>query len=129
MSKKPLPPYGKELQEKLNANQIPANGVWLFLGPNAWRYAKNHYFNGKSVLVLPEDKSPNDYVWPVQKTSVLILDLHANDINVMLIKRLAWQLLAAGAQMVFLLWVWAGKLIKFYPDNYSSNCENNNVTA
>jgi hypothetical protein len=94
--KKPLPPYGKELLK-----QKPRE-IWLFLGPHAWRYAKNHRLSGRNVLILPEDKSPDDYYWPVQNVPVLVFDLHIQSANEMMLKRLAWQLLNSGAEIVHL---------------------------
>jgi len=83
--KKPLPPYGKELLKQRTPSEI-----WLFLGPGAWRYAKSCYSYGKVVLVMPEDKSPEDFNWPVQNVSLLIFDLHNNATDEIFLKKLAW---------------------------------------
>lgn len=109
--KKPLPPYGKELLKQKTPNEI-----WLFFGEHAWRYAKNHHAYGKAVLVMPEDKLPDDFYWPVQNTEILIFDLNINASEVLL-KRLAWQLLSSGAKVVRLVRLFcSASVVVFYHD-------------
>ncbi len=59
-----LPPYAKQYLE-----QRPSAGIWVAIGPGAWRFAKTRSF---PVMVLPEDHEPGDYEWPANGQPVLI---------------------------------------------------------
>ena len=97
-----LAPYGKSLLTQLSQGNKPRNGVWLFMGPRAWYYAKQHRARGQAVLLLPKYESPESLIWPVQDLPVLIFDLSYMPPHEMYIKRLAFQLLKSGAEKVYL---------------------------
>ncbi len=62
---KPLPPYGNRyLKEK------PDLGPWVYVGDEAWNYAQIHY----PGMVLPPDRSPIEFRWPVQGEIVTVIE-------------------------------------------------------
>ena len=85
-----LPPYGKQyLEEK------PSAGIWVAIGPGAWRFAKARSF---PVMVLPEDCEPGDYKWPSNGQAALIHE--RGDYNDERLHAMAMALLLAGAPSV-----------------------------
>lgn len=117
ISKRLLPPYSKELLNKLQSGNKPKNDVYLFLGTNAWQYAKSHFQNGKSVLLLPENTTPEKFIWPVSELSVLIFDLRHKNSDEVLIQQLALELLVAGAEIVrCVCYANQSPLVVFYRD-------------
>lgn len=94
------PPYGKILAEQLIKNEFPRNDVFLFLGENAWKHAKYYRFTGQTVLILPENEYPEDYIWPVTNLPILVFDMNSYRTDERFLKRLAFQLLNSGAKCV-----------------------------
>lgn len=96
-----LPPYGKALLNDLQQGKQPNNGLWLFTGPESWQRARHFYRCGKvGALVLPEQAAPEEFTWPVSNLSVLIFDSTSKGLEAVLLKRLAYELLIAGADIV-----------------------------
>lgn len=93
-------PYGKILAEQLKIGNKPRNDIFLFLGKDAWKRAKQFYFSGQTVHILPENKIPEQYIWPVYSFPVLVFDMNMEDENEAILKRLALQLLKSGASCV-----------------------------
>ncbi len=60
-----LPPFAKQFQP------VPPSGVRVCLGPGAWGKAKAHAF---PIMVLPQDKTPNEYRWPSDGGPALIFE-------------------------------------------------------
>ena len=85
-----LPPYGKQYLE-----QRPSAGIWVAIGPGAWRFAEVRTF---PVLVLPEDKEPDDFDWPSDGQPALIHE--RGDFNDERLRSMAEALLLAGAPSV-----------------------------
>ena len=85
-----LPPYGKQYLE-----QRPSAGIWVAIGPGAWRVAKTRSF---PVMVLPEDREPNDFDWPSDGQPALIHE--RGDFNDDRLRSMAEALLRAGAASV-----------------------------
>jgi hypothetical protein len=94
VNNKKLPPYGKKLKQLLAQGEKPKNCIFLFLGINAWQSAKafNHT---QTVLVLPPEKSPYSFNWPVQECAVLAFDKGGLEPDY--IEKTAHALLLAGA--------------------------------
>ena len=87
---KQLPPYGQQYLE-----QRPSAGIWVAIGPGAWRFAKVRTF---PVMVLPEDKDPEDFNWPSDGQPALIHE--RGDFNDDRLYAMAKALLLAGASSV-----------------------------
>ena len=85
-----LPPYAKQYLE-----QRPSAGIWVAIGPGAWRFAKTRSF---PVMVLPEDHEPSDYEWPSNGQPVLIHERGQFDDERLL--AMATALLLSGAPSV-----------------------------
>ena len=85
-----LPPYGKQYLE-----ERPSAGIWVAIGPGAWRFAKARSF---PVMVLPEDCEPGDYKWPSNGRPVLIHERGVYDDE--RLHAMARALLLAGAPSV-----------------------------
>ena len=85
-----LPPYGKQYLE-----QRPSAGIWVAIGPGAWRFAKVRTF---PVMVLPEDHEPSDYEWPSDGQPALIHE--RGGCNDERLQAMAKALLLAGAPSV-----------------------------
>jgi hypothetical protein len=99
-NRKPLPPYGKELQEHLQRALQPKNNVFLFLGKDPWQSAKA--FNASQVvLVLPPGKSPYEYYWPVKGCSILAIA--KGELATSYVEQAAHALLIAGAMSVHVM--------------------------
>jgi hypothetical protein len=94
----------------------------LFTGPTAWRAAENHRKQGKTVLLFPENKSPEDFYWPVQKTCVLVFDLNQQQDHEELLKQLSLQLLFCEAETVYIIRKYhSPSITKFYQDEIIKN--------
>jgi len=85
-----LPPYGKQYLE-----QRPSAGIWVAIGPGAWTFAKIRTF---PVMVLPEDKEPDDFEWPSDGQPALIHERGTYDDE--RLHSMAKALLLAGASSV-----------------------------
>ena len=85
-----LPPYARQYLE-----QRPSAGIWVAIGPGAWRFAKTRSF---PVMVLPEDHEPSDYEWPSNGQPVLIHERGQFDDE--RLQAMAKALLLAGAPSV-----------------------------
>jgi hypothetical protein len=96
--RKKLPPFGRELAEKLQS----ANPPWLVIvciGRDCWRRAK-HWQKNPTVwaLVMPASESPLGYVWQVAALYVLVdWDLGPTHNQII---QLVKVLLVAGAEQV-----------------------------
>jgi len=103
-----LPPYGKELAERMKWSNTPLF-VMLCVGLNAWQSVKrwNKSPNDIAGLILPEGESPNQYIWPVSNCFVIIeRSSGPSDENIM---SLVKALLRSGAILV-LVWSVTGVL-------------------
>lgn len=69
-----IPPYGSILRTKIANNDIPTNDVYLFVGNKSWQTAKDWQLQRPGSLVLPLNKSPFEYEWPVNGCDILICD-------------------------------------------------------
>ena len=58
-----LPPFGKQFQP------VPRSGVRVAIGPGAWDFAEKHSL---PIMVLPDNKQPNEYRWPSDGGPALI---------------------------------------------------------
>jgi hypothetical protein len=96
--RKKLPPFGKELAEKLLSDNPP----WLVIvciGRDCWRRAK-HWQKNSTVwaLVMPASESPLGFVWQVAALYVLVdWDLGPTHSQII---QLVKVLLVAGAEQV-----------------------------
>jgi len=88
---KQLPPYGQQYLE-----QRPSAGIWVAIGPGAWRFAKVRTF---PVMVLPEDKDPKDFNWPSDGQQPVLIH-ERGDFNDDRLYAMAKALILAGASSV-----------------------------
>lgn len=72
-----LAPYGKNLQ---SLNYRPFY-VFIFMGWKGWDRAKNFHSHFPETLVLPQNESPFDYIWPVKNHDIIIIDTSHNDME------------------------------------------------
>jgi hypothetical protein len=90
MSQKPLPPNGRRY---LDSSRFPC--PWVAIGPGAWDFSRLKPF---PVMVLPPDKDPFGFTWPVAGVSVLLVEWGGFDTHRLELTALA--LLDAGAELV-----------------------------
>lgn len=93
MTQRPLPPFSSRLKIRGPATR---NQIVIAIGPWAWNYAKAD--QGNRALVLPEDRDPFDFRWPVAGIEVLLLELGVFDTD--RLERVALALLCDGAACV-----------------------------
>lgn len=105
---KKLPPYSKELAERMKWGNIPLF-VMLCIGLDAWKSVKrwNKSPNDVVGLVLPDLESPNKYTWPV-KNCLVVIERSAGPSDENIID-LVKTLLRSGAHLV-LVWSITGVL-------------------
>lgn len=97
ISNKPLPPFGKALHTLLQQGYKPRNSIYLFLGKSAWEAVKR-VVKTQHALVLPPERSPFNYQWPVQHCDVLAFDTSNTPYEQ--IEKVGYALLIAGALTV-----------------------------
>ncbi len=83
---KQLPPFGKRFKTSQKS------GIRVAIGPGAWGKAKAHAF---PIMVLPQDKTPNEYRWPSDSGPVLIFE--CGEFNDDRLDSMAAALLRAGS--------------------------------
>jgi len=68
-----LPPYGRELVERLRFRNPPLHAV-VCVGLNAWNRAKSWHQSPDKIpaMVLPPDIGPNTLRWPVKNIPMVI---------------------------------------------------------
>lgn len=94
-----LPPYGREMAERLAAGRPPKNGVWLYVGAGAWdRGRPSLQYSTRGVLILPPGEAPSAFRWPVASCDVLVL--HGGGLTGSELRDLAVLLVRAGASLV-----------------------------
>ena len=94
--KKRLPPYGKQY-----IDERPALGPWVYFGAQAWRRAEALELVDAvnyPAMVLPPERQPEEYKWPVRRQDVLALETGPPDD--MRLRRLVQVLLESGAASV-----------------------------
>jgi hypothetical protein len=84
-----LPPNGRKFLDSGSCNP------WVAIGPKAWDVDRIKSF---PVMVLPDDRDPADFSWPVAGLEVLVLEV--GTYNTARLERLAQALLTAGAVSV-----------------------------
>jgi len=86
-----LPPFAKQLNPD-------AREVWLYFGSDPWRAAKCRAARKLPVLLLPPDKQPEQFRWPVAGKEVLLIQL--GDYDILRIPSFANLLFGYGASAV-----------------------------
>lgn len=86
----PLPPYGRRYLD-----ERPCCGPWIAMGSKAWDLARR---KAVPVMVLPEDKDPANFRWPVRNQAVLLFEIGSSDR--IRLERMVQVLLESGAKMV-----------------------------
>ena len=76
----------------------PRSGVRVAIGCDAWGFAERHHH---PIMVLPDDKQPNEYRWPSDGGPALVYE--RGEANNATLKELATELLLAGASSVVAL--------------------------
>jgi hypothetical protein len=95
---KRLPPYAKKICDGLKNGMKPKNDIFIFLGKYSWKKAAS-FLNIHSVASLPDGDNPANYLWWfVKGFSVLVID--TSGVGSEVIRRLAYELLKAGATVV-----------------------------
>jgi hypothetical protein len=95
---KKLAPYGRHLKEMQSSGQLPNNDVYLFIGEYSWQKGKAFNLIRPTTLILPPNKDPNHFEWPVQNTDILIFDTSNTDPEV--VEELIAILFLSGANIV-----------------------------
>jgi len=83
-------PYSREIH--------PIGEIRIYIGTDAWNAARIRNAYSADALVFPDGESPTAYRWPVHGLDVLIIQ--AGTINLKPIPELAHVLIAAGANIV-----------------------------
>jgi len=86
-----LPPFGK----RLDAN---SREIWVYFGTEAWNAARYRNKRKLPVLLLPPDRDPQNFRWPVAGKEVLLIQQGQHDI--LKIPSLANLFFAYGATVV-----------------------------
>ena len=87
-----LPPFGKMFQP------VPRSGVRVAIGPDAWNFAKKHYY---PIMALPAGQPASNFTWPSDGGPALVYE--RGEANNATLKELATELLLAGASSVVAL--------------------------
>jgi len=99
--KKKLPPYGKQLQNKLQSEWQPSNGINIY---TSWGFGKTLRDRGLDhILVFPPDALPHDFDWSFlagQEISLINTEGYADYEK---LKKLAELLVKSGAKSVGLI--------------------------
>jgi len=69
-----VPPFGKQLNSD-------AREVWLYFGSDPWHAAKYRAARKLPVLLLPPDKQPEQFRWPVAGKKVLMIQQGQHDVS------------------------------------------------
>jgi len=86
-----LPPFAKQLNPD-------AREVWLYFGSDPWPAAKFRAARDLPVLLLPPDKQPEQFRWPVAGKAILMIQQGQH--NILKIPSFANTLLGYGASVV-----------------------------
>ena len=84
-------------------------GFWIYTGTDAWSQAKAVH---APALVLPDQESPDSFIWPVRGYTTLIIRTSPLEAEIQL--SLARVLLRAGAKSVAA--IKSGPLVDFYSE-------------
>lgn len=94
---KPFPPHGKQVSEMLKKNLYKE--IFLFLGKSAWKHAQGSMQNRLKIAFPDDIGNPQDYYWGFAK-GLEILAYDTSGVGLEIIRRLARELLMAGATVV-----------------------------
>jgi len=86
-----LPPFAKQLKPD-------AVEVWIYFGSDPWPAAKYRAARKLPVLLLPPDRQPEQFRWPVAGKEVLMIQ--QGDYNPLKIPSFASLLFCYGASVV-----------------------------
>jgi hypothetical protein len=79
---KKVPPFGHRLSKLLASGFRPQNDVLVFAGLRAWYKAKSFSISyPERVLCIPPWADPEQFYWPVQQCSVLVIDTLACELE------------------------------------------------
>ena len=84
-----LPPFGKQFEP------VPASGVRVVFGPDAWNIAKRYYY---PIMVFPDGEPASAFTWPSNGLAALVFELGESDDE--RLTELSRELLIAGASSV-----------------------------
>jgi len=93
---KKLPPYGKQLKERMRKGYIPNNGVYIY---TSWNMGHNYHHG----VTFPPEADPNEYDWSFlagQEISLINTESYADYET---LKELAVLLVKSGAKSVGLI--------------------------
>lgn len=88
--KKKLPPYGKQLKERMRSGYQPRNGVIVY---TSWN-------NGPNGVTFPPDSDPDDYDWTFLAGQVITITNTCGYAEYEKLKQLAVLLVQSGAKSV-----------------------------
>jgi len=94
--KKKLPPYGKQLKERMRSGYQPKNGVNIY---TSWNMGHNYHHG----VTFPPEALPNDFDWSFlagQEVSLINTEGYADYEN---LKQLAVLLVQSGVMRVGLI--------------------------
>jgi len=94
--KKKLPPYGKQLKERMTKGYHPTNGVNIY---TSWNMGHNYYHG----VTFPPEADPNEYDWSFlagQEISLINTESYA---DYKTLKQLAVLLVQSGVKRVGLI--------------------------
>ena len=75
MDKLPIPPYAKPLSLLQAQGYRPANDIYLFIGPHAWRKCAGlKSLHSERLMMIPPWLSPSRYFYPVMQCGVMLFD-------------------------------------------------------
>lgn len=97
-----IPPFSKPLRDLLARGEHPISDVYLFLGQQAWEYGKRSTIMRVSrTIVLPPDKHPDVYDWPVIGCDILMIE--TSPLETDYIETIAQTVFSHGANTVHLI--------------------------
>lgn len=89
-----LPPYAKRVGTLNGA-------VWIYCGTKAWKVRELQKGAARDCsIIMPEEREPQDYRWPVERSQVFIVGL---DADITRCARLVLCCIDAGATEVWLI--------------------------
>lgn len=93
-----LPPYGKILQIYQYENIHLKFPIYIFVGRNARQEAYANKAHGVMSTFIPQDKSFDDFYWPIKDQKVVLFDTGSS--SLLGLNRLCYKILHVGAKSV-----------------------------
>lgn len=111
-----LPPYGRQVMERIAAGGDQGRSVWVAAGSGAWQWAATHPHH--MAVVAPIDAAPSTLCWevavPEDRRNPALIHV-VGVLKSAALDELAAELLLAGAMRVIVTWP-DGRMVRYLPE-------------